>query len=49
MNRLFLGHFKIRTDHTFRFVRPNIDEQGVLMLDLRSTVNVTRRQRSQKQ
>ena len=43
----FLGHFKIRTAETIRFVRPDIDDQGVLMLDLRATVNVTRRQRSQ--
>lgn len=39
----FLGHFKIRTDHTIRFTRPDIDENGVLMLNLRETVNVTQR------
>ncbi|MFN0276970.1 MAG: hypothetical protein ACKVRN_00045 [Pyrinomonadaceae bacterium] len=43
----FLGHFGIRTDHTLKFVHPDIDN-GVLLLDLRSTVNVTPRRYKQK-
>lgn len=43
----FLGHFGIRTDHTLRFVHPDI-ENGVLMLCLRDTVNVTPRRYKHK-
>ena len=38
----FLGHFGIRTKQTLGF--PNIDDTGgILLLDLRTTVNVTPR------
>lgn len=39
----FLGHFRIRTGKTLRFARPDINDQGVLMLELRETVYVTPR------
>ena len=44
----FLGHFGIRTDHTLKFVHPDI-ENGVLLLNLRDTVNVTPRRYKQKE
>ncbi len=40
----FLGHFKIRTDHTIRFPNPEI-EGGLMLLNLRDTLNVTERRR----
>ena len=43
----FLGHFGIRTDQTLRFVHPDI-ENGVLLLNLRDTVNVTPRRYTQR-
>ena len=43
----FVGHNGIRTDHTLRFVHPDI-ENGVLLLGLRDTVNVTPRRYKKK-
>jgi len=43
----FVGHFGIRTDHTIRFVRPDLSDTGALLLDLRDTVNVTARRHKQ--
>jgi len=44
----FVGNFGIRTDRTLRFVHPDIDN-GILLLSLRDTVNVTpRRYKKQK-
>jgi hypothetical protein len=44
----FLGNYKIRTDVTLKFVKPDI-ENGILLLSMRSTVNVTsRRYKSRK-
>ena len=39
----FLGHFSIRTKKSIRFSDPDINKKGVLLLDLRRTVNVTSR------
>lgn len=43
----FLGHFNIRTTNTIRFAGAEVDESGIMMLDLRTTVNVTARRYSQ--
>lgn len=37
----FCRHFGIKLDTTEQFVRPDIDEKGVLRLDLSSTVTVS--------
>ncbi len=36
----FCRHFKIRVETTERFIRPEITEQGVLVLSMRETVTV---------
>jgi hypothetical protein len=43
----FLGHFNIRTQNTVRFTRPDI-EGGLMLLNLRDTVNVTERRHLHK-
>ena len=40
----FLGHFNIRVPNTVRFTLPEI-EGGLMLLNLRETVNVTARRR----
>jgi hypothetical protein len=44
----FVGHNRIRTDKTLRFVRPEIDDSNILLLNMRGTVNVTARQDQKK-
>jgi len=41
----FCRHYKINLNHTHRFVSPKIDSKRRLILDLRATVDVTRRVR----
>jgi hypothetical protein len=43
----FCQHFRIRRDYaqTERFVNPDIDEQGILHLDLRNTVTIEQRRK----
>lgn len=38
----FCRHFGIRLDTTQKFIRPDIDDSGFLILDLASTITVTR-------
>jgi len=43
-----VGNFNIRTENTIRFANPDIDKNGILMLNLRDTVNVTPRRKKKK-
>jgi hypothetical protein len=36
----FCRHYKIRVPNTERFLRPDLNDEGVLILNLRDTVNV---------
>lgn len=36
----FCRHYKIRVPTTERFLRPDLDKEGILILNLRETVNV---------
>ena len=44
----FCLHYGIRLSATERFVLPDIDDEGILHLDLRTTVTVKRPRRSRK-
>ena len=44
----FCGHFRIHPKRTQRFIRPDIDNSGYLILDLRQTVNVTSKERKRR-
>jgi hypothetical protein len=44
----FCRHFGVRLDTTEKFIRPDIDEKGVLRLDLSSTVTVSGIKRARK-
>ncbi len=37
-----LQQFNISIEHTVRFLKPEIDEEGILLLDLRLTTNILR-------
>jgi hypothetical protein len=41
----FFGNLGMRFENTLQFVRPDVDNDGVLMLELRETVNVTSKKR----
>jgi hypothetical protein len=44
----FVGHNRIRTDVTLKFVCPEIVDTGILLLNMRETVNVTPRKYKKK-
>lgn len=44
----FCCHFRISPHETERFDDPDLDDEGILRLDLKRTHNVTRRKRREK-